>query len=66
LAAENRLRLELAALGLKGVTAAPAPSLSEILARHVVTPMLQLFKTSGLPLSTRREGQIVDVTIWLF
>jgi GNAT superfamily N-acetyltransferase len=30
------------------------------------TPMLQLFKTSGLPLSTRREGQVVDVTIWLF
>jgi len=29
------------------------------------TPMLQLFKTSGLPLSMRREGQVVDVTIWL-
>jgi GNAT superfamily N-acetyltransferase len=29
------------------------------------TPMLQLFKTSGLPLSTRREGQVVHVTIWL-
>ena len=30
------------------------------------TPMLQLFRTSGLPLSTRREGQVVNVTIWLF
>ena len=30
------------------------------------TAMLGLFKTSGLPLSTRHEGQIVDVTIWLF
>jgi RimJ/RimL family protein N-acetyltransferase len=29
------------------------------------TPMLQLFKTSGLPLSMRREGQVVHVTIWL-
>jgi ribosomal protein S18 acetylase RimI-like enzyme len=29
------------------------------------TPMLQLFKTSGLRLSTRRGGQVVDVTIWL-
>jgi ribosomal protein S18 acetylase RimI-like enzyme len=29
------------------------------------TPMLQLFKTSGLQLSTRREGQVVHVTIWL-
>jgi ribosomal protein S18 acetylase RimI-like enzyme len=29
------------------------------------TPMLQLFKTSGLQLSTRREDQVVDVTIWL-
>ena len=29
------------------------------------TSMLQLFKTSGLRLSTRREGQVVHVTIWL-
>ena len=29
------------------------------------TAMLQLFKTSGLPLSTRRDGQVVHVTIWL-
>ena len=29
------------------------------------TPMLQLFKTSGLPLSTRREGQGVHVKICL-
>jgi ribosomal protein S18 acetylase RimI-like enzyme len=29
------------------------------------TPMLQLFKTSSLQLSTRREGQVVHVTIWL-
>jgi ribosomal protein S18 acetylase RimI-like enzyme len=29
------------------------------------TPMLQLFKTSGLPLSTRREGQVVHVKICL-
>jgi len=29
------------------------------------TSMLQLFKTSGLQLSTRREGQVVHVTIWL-
>ena len=29
------------------------------------TPMLQLFKTSGLQLSTRREGQVVHVTISL-
>ena len=29
------------------------------------TPMLQLFKTSGLPVSTRRDGRVVDVTIWL-
>jgi ribosomal protein S18 acetylase RimI-like enzyme len=29
------------------------------------TPMLQLFKTSGLPLSTRREGEVVHVKICL-
>ena len=29
------------------------------------TPMLQVFKTSGLHLSTKREGQVVHVTIWL-
>ena len=29
------------------------------------TSMLQLFKTSGLPLSMRYEGQVVHVTIWL-
>jgi ribosomal protein S18 acetylase RimI-like enzyme len=29
------------------------------------TSMLQLFKTSGLPLSMRRENQVVHVTIWL-
>jgi hypothetical protein len=29
------------------------------------TPMLQLFKTSGLPLSTSREGQVVHVKICL-
>jgi GNAT superfamily N-acetyltransferase len=29
------------------------------------TPMLQLFKTSGLQLSTRSEGQVVHVTIRL-
>jgi RimJ/RimL family protein N-acetyltransferase len=29
------------------------------------TPMLRLFKTSGLPLSMRREGQVVHVMIWL-
>jgi hypothetical protein len=27
--------------------------------------MLQVFKTSGLHLSTKREGQVVHVTIWL-
>ena len=29
------------------------------------SPMLQLFKRSGLPLSKRREGQVVHVTIGL-
>ena len=29
------------------------------------TPMLQLFKTGGLPLSTSREGQVVHVKICL-
>jgi ribosomal protein S18 acetylase RimI-like enzyme len=29
------------------------------------TPMLQLFKTSGLPVSTSREGQVVHVKIRL-
>ena len=29
------------------------------------TSMLQLFKTSDLPLSMRREGQVIHVTIWL-
>jgi ribosomal protein S18 acetylase RimI-like enzyme len=29
------------------------------------TPMLQLFKTSGFPLSTSREGQVVHVKICL-
>ena len=29
------------------------------------TPMLQLFKGSGLPLGMRREDQVVHVTIWL-
>ena len=29
------------------------------------SPMLQLFKRSGLPLSMRREGQVVHVTIGL-
>ncbi len=29
------------------------------------TAMLQLFKTSGLQLSTRREDQVVHLTIWL-
>ena len=28
-------------------------------------PMLQLFKRSGLPLSMRREDQVVHITIWL-
>jgi len=29
------------------------------------TPMRQLLKTSGFPLSSRREGQVVDVKICL-
>ena len=29
------------------------------------SPMLQLFKTSGLSLNMRREDQVVHVTIWL-
>ena len=29
------------------------------------TPMLQLFKGSGLPLGMKREDQVVHVTIWL-
>jgi ribosomal protein S18 acetylase RimI-like enzyme len=29
------------------------------------TPMLQLFKTSGFPLSTSREGRVVHVKICL-
>ena len=29
------------------------------------SPMLQLFKTSGLSLNMRREDQLVHVTIWL-
>ena len=29
------------------------------------TPMLQLFKTSGLELSTRREDQVIHITVWL-
>ena len=29
------------------------------------TPMLRLLKTSSLQLSTRREGEVVHVTIWL-
>lgn len=29
------------------------------------TPMLQLFKTSGLPLTTKRDGQVLHVTILL-
>jgi len=29
------------------------------------TPMLQLFKTSGLQLSTRHEDQVVHIVIWL-
>jgi GNAT superfamily N-acetyltransferase len=37
--------------------------IAEVLAEN--TPMLQLFTTSGLPLSTRREGQVVHVTICL-
>src|SRR5271155_1960097 len=36
---------------------------AEVLSEN--TPMLQLFKTSGLPLSTRREGQVVHVKICL-
>ena len=37
--------------------------IAEVLPENI--PMLQLFKTSGLELSTRREGQVVHVTIWL-
>ena len=36
---------------------------AEVLSEN--TPMLQLFKTCGLPLSTRREGQVVHVEICL-
>ena len=37
--------------------------IAELLPENI--PMLELFKTSGLELSTRREGQVVHVTIWL-
>jgi len=37
--------------------------IAEVLAEN--TPMLQVFKTSGLSLSTTREGQVVHVTISL-
>ena len=37
--------------------------IAEILPEN--TSMLQLFKTSGRPLSMRREDQVVHVTIWL-
>ena len=37
--------------------------IAEVLPENI--PMLQLFKTSGLELSTRREGQAVHVTICL-
>ena len=37
--------------------------IAEILPENI--PMLELFKTSGLELSTRREGQAVHVTICL-
>jgi GNAT superfamily N-acetyltransferase len=37
--------------------------IAEVLPENI--PMLELFKTSGLELSTRREGQVIHVTIWL-
>src|SRR5262249_39642912 len=37
--------------------------IAEVLPENI--PMLQLFKTSGLELGTRREGQVVHVTISL-
>ena len=37
--------------------------IAEVLPENI--PMLELFKTSGLELSTRREGQVVHVTILL-
>ena len=37
--------------------------IAEVLSEN--TPMLQLFKTGGLEFSTRREGQVIHVTMWL-
>jgi ribosomal protein S18 acetylase RimI-like enzyme len=38
--------------------------IAEVLSEN--TPMLQLFKTSGLQWSTKREAQVVHVTLRLF